>query len=333
MQGERSTEMTYNLRSTSSRTAMSLPGGGSSSADNEHFAPPQENRRKRKNTSPPASSSNNNSNNTTDVSLNSQQASMNNPDTSETENFVRSTRTRPNYFVIELEDDGSDSDQPSTDPPTLTRLPSPGMVDLPGDPVEPNDDIGERTVRQTLTLESRRDRERDRWSRSDVDYSSLMRALVAVRERSEERGRVLSELRNVLDILRNSDNVGNEDLLFVHRVMSMARGSLFDRHRDMRLDVDNMSYEELLALEERIGNVNTGLSEEKAMTCLKQSIFVPSKLSDSVIEPCCVCQEEYEKGTEIGRLDCGHDFHLTCIKQWLSHKNMCPICKAAALDD
>jgi hypothetical protein len=34
----------------------------------------------------------------------------------------------------------------------------------------------------------------------------------------------------------------------VHRVMSMARGTLFDRHRDMRLDVDNMSYEVLLFL-------------------------------------------------------------------------------------
>jgi hypothetical protein len=28
----------------------------------------------------------------------------------------------------------------------------------------------------------------------------------------------------------------------------MARGTLFDRHRDMRLDVDNMSYEVLLFL-------------------------------------------------------------------------------------
>lgn len=176
-----------------------ISGGGSSSANNEHFAPPQENRRKRKNTSPTsASSSNNNNNNTTDVLLNSSQTPMNNPDTSETENFVRSTRSRPNYFVIELEDDRSDSDQPSSDPPTLTRLPSPDQVELPGDPVEPHENIGERIVRQIPPLESRRDgdreRERDRWSRSDVDYSSLMRALVAVRERSEERGRVLSEV-------------------------------------------------------------------------------------------------------------------------------------------
>ncbi|GKB00004.1 hypothetical protein Tco_0827997 [Tanacetum coccineum] len=33
---------------------------------------------------------------------------------------------------------------------------------------------------------------------------------------------------------------------------------LHDRHQDMRLDVDNMPYEELLALEERIEDVKMG---------------------------------------------------------------------------
>ncbi|GKE52932.1 hypothetical protein Tco_1488088, partial [Tanacetum coccineum] len=37
---------------------------------------------------------------------------------------------------------------------------------------------------------------------------------------------------------------------------------------------DNMSYEELLALEERIGNVNTGLTEENISMCMKQNIYV-----------------------------------------------------------
>ncbi|GJY40335.1 hypothetical protein Tco_0427605 [Tanacetum coccineum] len=49
---------------------------------------------------------------------------------------------------------------------------------------------------------------------------------------------------------------------------------MHDRHRDMRLDIDNMSYEELLALEERIGNVNTRLTEENISKCMKQKIYV-----------------------------------------------------------
>ncbi|GJX61954.1 hypothetical protein Tco_0294854, partial [Tanacetum coccineum] len=45
---------------------------------------------------------------------------------------------------------------------------------------------------------------------------------------------------------------------------------LHDRHRDMRLDVDNLSCEELLALEERIGDVKTGLTEDVILKSMKQ---------------------------------------------------------------
>ena len=46
-----------------------------------------------------------------------------------------------------------------------------------------------------------------------------------------------------------------------------------DRDRDMRLDVDNMSYEESLALEERIGDVNTGPNEETILNLMKQQKY------------------------------------------------------------
>lgn len=94
-----------------------------------------------------------------------------------------------------------------------------------------------------------------------------------------------------------------------------------DRHRDMRLDVDNMSYEveyypltnyhpeflpltssyynamvyqELLALEERIGNVNTGLSEATILGSMKQrkyDSFCGGLSSD--LEPCCICRVRF----------------------------------------
>ncbi|RWW13373.1 hypothetical protein GW17_00022915 [Ensete ventricosum] len=125
--------------------------------------------------------------------------------------------------------------------------------------------------------------------------------------------------------------LGQDVLLFEQSVF--AGGANFhDRFRDMRLDVDNMSYEELLALGERIGNVNTGLSEEKILNCLRQRKYVSNASEPSEeAEPCCICREEYIEGEELGRLDCGHDFHTACIKQWLVIKNVCPICKTTAL--
>lgn len=42
-------------------------------------------------------------------------------------------------------------------------------------------------------------------------------------------------------------------------------------------------------------------------------------------------QEDYAEEEEVGILDCGHSFHIVCIKQWLGYKNICPICKSTGL--
>nr|XP_043624255.1 E3 ubiquitin-protein ligase MBR2-like [Erigeron canadensis] len=147
----------------------------------------------------------------------------------------------------------------------------------------------------------------------------------------EGRHMLVSEMRQILNALRRNENLRAEDyMLFDPFINGVA--DLHDRHRDMRLDVDNMSYEELLALEERIGDVKTGLTEEviaKSMKQRKHMFFMA--ISTQSLEPCCICREEYENGDDIGTLDCGHDFHTCCIKQWLTLKNLCPICKKTAL--
>ncbi|KAL8205170.1 hypothetical protein R6Q57_008721 [Mikania cordata] len=147
----------------------------------------------------------------------------------------------------------------------------------------------------------------------------------------EGRQRLVSEIRQVLNAMRRGENLQAEDyMLFDPFINGVAE--LHDRHRDMRLDVDNMSYEELLALEEHIGNVNTGLSEEVILKSMKQRKHIAFMMfSTQNLEPCCICQEEYDTGDNIGSLDCGHDFHTDCIKQWLAQKNICPICKMTGL--
>lgn len=169
--------------------------------------------------------------------------------------------------------------------------------------------------------------ERSADSEFGIPYS--LRSLAAAGEGSS---RLVSELRNVLGIMRRGGNLRFEDVMILDHSMFAGIADMHDRHRDMRLDVDNMSYEELLALEERIGNVSTGLNEETIMKHLKQKKYSVDGLgSQSEIEPCCVCQEEFKNEDDIGSLDCGHDYHIDCIKQWLTHKNICPICKTTGL--
>ncbi|RLN04351.1 E3 ubiquitin-protein ligase RLIM-like [Panicum miliaceum] len=105
-----------------------------------------------------------------------------------------------------------------------------------------------------------------------------------------------------------------------------------DRHMGMRMDIDDMSYEELLALGERIGTVSTGLSDGALSECLKRSIYVSTTSTsheDGDLK-CIICQEEYFSGVEVSKMACEHYYHVTCIQRWLGQKNWCPICKSVA---
>ncbi|KAA8537773.1 hypothetical protein F0562_027647 [Nyssa sinensis] len=148
----------------------------------------------------------------------------------------------------------------------------------------------------------------------------------------EGRSRLVSEIRNVLDLMRRGEGLQFEDVMILDQSVFFGMPDSHDRHRDMRLDVDNMSYEELLALEERIGYVSTGLSEETILKRVKQRKYLTIALGAQLeAEPCCICREEYKEEEDIATLDCGHEFHTDCIKQWLMQKNLCPICKTTAL--
>ncbi|KAF3442855.1 hypothetical protein FNV43_RR16773 [Rhamnella rubrinervis] len=144
---------------------------------------------------------------------------------------------------------------------------------------------------------------------------------------SNERYRLLSDEPGL------HDRFSSEGFMVVDRSAFYGSRNMFDQHRDMRLDIDNMSYEELLALGERIGNVNTGLSEDLIAKCLTETIYCSS---DQIQEEgsCVICLEEYNNMDDVGALKtCGHDYHVNCIKKWLSMKNSCPICKGSVLSD
>ncbi|XP_007017183.2 PREDICTED: probable E3 ubiquitin-protein ligase RHG1A [Theobroma cacao] len=169
--------------------------------------------------------------------------------------------------------------------------------------------------------------------RQDAGLLGIPHSLRTLAAATEGRSRlVVSEIRNVLDLMRRGENFRFEDVMILDQSVFFGVADIHDRHRDMRLDVDNMSYEELLALEERIGNVSTGLSEETILSRLKRRKYSTAPVTQLEAEPCCICQEEYNDGQDLGTLECGHDFHADCIKQWLIHKNLCPICKATGLN-
>ncbi|ESW34731.1 hypothetical protein PHAVU_001G176000 [Phaseolus vulgaris] len=146
------------------------------------------------------------------------------------------------------------------------------------------------------------------------------------------RSRISSQrYRSLTEESGLAERFASEGILVVERGSVYASRNMLDQHREMRMDIDNMSYEDLLALGERIGSVNTGVSEDLFSKCLTETIYCSSEQSQDEGN-CVICLEDYKNMDDVGTLKtCGHDYHVNCIKKWLSMKKLCPICKASAL--
>nr|XP_043619759.1 probable E3 ubiquitin-protein ligase ZFP1 [Erigeron canadensis] len=90
---------------------------------------------------------------------------------------------------------------------------------------------------------------------------------------------------------------------------------------------------------------SAGLSENQISKHLKVSTIQERKMvissrggkeEELVLDTliCAICLGEYEENgeTTIGTLDCGHEYHPQSIKDWLLCKNVCPMCRATALN-
>lgn len=143
-----------------------------------------------------------------------------------------------------------------------------------------------------------------------------------------------AEVLSALQCIEQNEVLTYEQMLMLEETLLSSGISLHDQHSAMRLDIDNMSYEELLALEEQIGYVSTGLSEDTVSKCLKKSFYSNTEQASQTMDievKCSICQEEYEERDELGSLKCSHSYHEACIKQWLLQKNKCPVCNISVL--
>eukprot|EP00358_Blepharisma_japonicum_P004720 CAMPEP_0202947632 /NCGR_PEP_ID=MMETSP1395-20130829/11782_1 /ASSEMBLY_ACC=CAM_ASM_000871 /TAXON_ID=5961 /ORGANISM="Blepharisma japonicum, Strain Stock R1072" /LENGTH=126 /DNA_ID=CAMNT_0049649051 /DNA_START=371 /DNA_END=748 /DNA_ORIENTATION=+ len=115
-------------------------------------------------------------------------------------------------------------------------------------------------------------------------------------------------------------NISEEDLenMFAQQGPDVL-AQLMNLRGLMARNEDNMTYEQLLALEERIGNVPVGLNEDQ----MNELPVVPLAAENM----CSICLVNMEKG-EMAKLlpKCNHSYHAECIDQWLKAKKTCPLC-------
>ena len=160
------------------------------------------------------------------------------------------------------------------------------------------------------------------------------------------------------DFLRmNSDQFSAEDFEALQNALQEEDAEEEEVEGDEE-DVEEMSYDALLQLGERIGDVKTdrwAMIAHKEIAKLETYEYDPEKLfyaskndsnedgatasskccehkkrmediDDSEIK-CLVCQFPYEKGDQLRKLPCGHCFHKDCVDQWLMTKDICAYCR------
>ncbi|KPA83814.1 hypothetical protein ABB37_02026 [Leptomonas pyrrhocoris] len=132
-----------------------------------------------------------------------------------------------------------------------------------------------------------------------------------------------------------------ERVISLHNLLGMLQQANTLQSMGLDRDIDDMSYEELLALEERIGNVSKGVPPALLESCMTR---VEAPAPD---ETCPICQEELNASASDGTgtapppvgadklcvklVNCPHMFHTACLKQWLAHNKTCPVCKQEVL--
>jgi len=88
-----------------------------------------------------------------------------------------------------------------------------------------------------------------------------------------------------------------------------------------------MTYEQLIALQERMGGAVNRSATAEQIEQLPVHCHA-STTTDGEDPPCCsVCLEDFADGERIRTLPCDHTFHAPCIDMWLGQNRACPICK------
>eukprot|EP01087_Luapelamoeba_hula_P012363 TRINITY_DN3440_c0_g1_i1.p1 TRINITY_DN3440_c0_g1~~TRINITY_DN3440_c0_g1_i1.p1 ORF type:complete len:561 (-),score=114.04 TRINITY_DN3440_c0_g1_i1:75-1757(-) len=94
-----------------------------------------------------------------------------------------------------------------------------------------------------------------------------------------------------------------------------------------RIDPDRMSYEELLALQEQIGDVKKkGLTQATILSNSQTLTFQQISEDEEKDTNCPICLMEFVEGDEIRKLRCVHVYHKDCIDKWLEHHETCCVC-------
>lgn len=181
--------------------------------------------------------------------------------------------------------------------------------------------------------------EEERRLREEAESEALARQLMA-----EEAMASYHESSNFL--LQNQDQYSEEDLALLRAIMQeenpvVHENDLLDDDENEDEDIsEELSYDALLRLGERIGDVKTDrwkMRSKREIEKLPQLMYCSEmghgKCENDSDVKCLVCQFQYEIGDIVRKLPCKHYFHKECVDPWLGGKDHCPYCRQCIILD
>ena len=124
-----------------------------------------------------------------------------------------------------------------------------------------------------------------------------------------------NDIRIISEFVRTLDTT--HEML---KIIQERRNRNFYEIGNILNNIRNLSYENNSMIYENMEDIKIVLSNEefnniKNIKCLNDS-------------KCSICLEDIKKNEEIKKLNCNHEFHIECLKEWLCRQNIkCPICR------
>eukprot|EP00347_Sterkiella_histriomuscorum_P007155 403350055 len=113
---------------------------------------------------------------------------------------------------------------------------------------------------------------------------------------------------------RVQDSIGEEEILRI----------AIEESKETTPNTENMTYEQLLELGDKLGKVSKGLTKQQ-FDKIPIKIWKNVKSTDS--KTCSICFDEFTKDQKVKVLNgCKHEYHEGCLGKWLEGEKRCPVC-------
>jgi hypothetical protein len=162
------------------------------------------------------------------------------------------------------------------------------------------------------------------------DMSTFNKLSILLQDQRKIISQQSNKKKTTYSIMNDMNNYEFDDEQYLSKVKQKKQKLNAQEINAMQLpNVDHMSYEELLSLENQIGIVNRGLSKHQ-IKMLPQITF-KNFLNFNNQTNCLICQENFVEQEQLRKFNCGHIFHIECVDQWLENEKTCPTCKKSVI--